>query len=355
MTKTLPMLAILLLLAGCIRTDANIRETARCDGSLNSTEETVDDAFDADGDGYFDADNPNCQDTYGPDELDCDEEDPNVNPGVAETFCNDIDDDCDPDSLDAPDSDNDGFTPCEGDCDDNQALAAPGLPEEACDGIDNDCIDTTLDGPDVDQDGWTACDDCLDDDPNVNPSVTEVVCNGLDDDCNDQTLDGDDFDNDGFIHCFDCDDNDPLRYPGATEICEDGIDQNCTGSDEDCAPPTWDGLWSTNQVNYSCASNQVVFDFNAVSVVDTNPNISFTFVGNGNSPGTTSGTLGSGDTFTSTLFIGGLCDEQYDFDGSFTSGTTFSGTLTATFTDNSGTGFGCIDCTNQTWNLTGTR
>ena len=49
-------LVFVLASAGC-GSDANIAERARCDGELNSTEQSVDDAFDADGDGYFDADN----------------------------------------------------------------------------------------------------------------------------------------------------------------------------------------------------------------------------------------------------------------------------------------------------------
>jgi len=35
----------------------------------------VDAPFDADGDGYFDATNPDCADTYAADQLDCDDGD----------------------------------------------------------------------------------------------------------------------------------------------------------------------------------------------------------------------------------------------------------------------------------------
>jgi hypothetical protein len=343
--------AFALLLSAC-PVEGNLRERPRCDGVLNSTEESVDDAFDLDGDGYYDASDPDCQDTYAPEQLDCADREPTANPGGVEAACNEIDDDCDPATLDAPDTDSDGYTPCDGDCDDSQPLAAPNLNEIGCDGIDNDCDTATLDGADEDADGFTTCDDCDDEDADVNPATAEAICNGKDDDCNTLTLDGDDFDGDTWVHCFDCDDNDPLRYPTATEICEDGIDQDCTNSDAACPPPSWSGLWSHEQINYSCADGQLVFNASSVSVLDNSPNISFTFVG-GTSPGTTSGTV-NGMNFTSQYFIGGLCDELYEFDGSFTSEDTFTGTLTATFTDNLG-GWGCIDCTNQSWVLHGTR
>ena len=350
--RRLLLLLPLLLLASC--EDANITDRAQCDGVLNSAEQTVDDAFDADGDGYVDAENAECQAAYDAAELDCRDDDAGINPGMVEATCNDLDDDCDPDTEDAPDADDDGFTPCEGDCDDAQPNVGPELDELACDGLDNDCDSATPDGEDLDDDGFDSCDDCLDDNPDVNPATAEVICDGLDNDCNAATPDGDDFDNDGVEHCFDCDDADPLRFPGNPEICEDGIDQDCDTVDAACPPPTWDGIWSTNSVSYSCAASSVVINFSSVSVVDTNPSISFTFVG-GTQPGTTSGSLGVGDTFTSSYSIAGLCTENYSFDGSFTGPNNFTGTLVADFVDSSGTGFGCLDCTTQTFTVNGTR
>ncbi|MCO4771793.1 MAG: putative metal-binding motif-containing protein [Deltaproteobacteria bacterium] len=353
-TRLLLALTAALVLPALSCSDANIRDRARCDGTLNTTEETVDDAFDLDGDGYFDANSTECQDTYDVSQLDCNDDDSGVNPGAVETACNDLDDDCDEATIDAPDADEDGFTPCEGDCDDNQPLVGPEELEEICDGLDNDCDDTTLDGPDNDGDTY-ACDDCDDENDAVNPAQTELTCNGWDDDCNELTPDGDDFDNDGMIHCFDCDDMDPLRFPGNPEICEDGLDQDCDEVDAACPPPTWDGVWSTTPaVTYSCATGQVAFNFSSISVIDSNPSISFTFIG-GTQPGTLSGTLGAGDTFSASTSIPGLCTEDYAFSGSFTGPSNLTGTLTATFTDTSGTGFGCFDCTNQTWNVNGTR
>ena len=89
-------------------------------------------------------------------------------------------------------------------------------------------------------------------------------------------------------------------------------------------------------------------------MIDNSPQISFTSVGGGQ-PGTMTGTLGTGDSFNASYSIAGLCTENYSLVGSFTSGTTFSATFTAQFVDASGTGFGCIDCTDQTFSITGTR
>ena len=351
--RLLPLLVAVLL--GACGSDQTLRDTAQCDGVLNTVEDAVDDAFDQDGDGYFDASDEACQETYGADQLDCDDTDAEVNPGAVEEACNDLDDDCDEATIDEPDADEDGATPCEGDCDDANPDVGPHGDEVACDGLDNDCDPDTVDGEDLDEDTYTTCDDCDDDNDAVNPATAEVECNGLDDDCNEITLDGDDFDGDSWIHCFDCDDNDPLRYPTATDVCEDGIDQDCDGQDAPCAPPTWDGIWDTEAVYYTCVEGGVLVDFASISVVDTNPSISFTFIG-GSQPGTTEGSLGGGDSFTSSYTIAGACQEDYAFNGSFTGADTFAGTLTLTFTDTlGGGGFFCGDCVNQTYTLNGVR
>ena len=347
------LFALVITLAGC-GSDSNLRDNASCDGVLNAVEDTVDDAFDQDGDGFFDASNANCVDTYEAAQLDCDDLDADVNPGNAEVACNDLDDDCNEDTIDEPDADEDGFTPCEGDCDDGQPLVGPDEDEELCDGLDNDCDEATLDGADEDADGYTVCEDCLDTNPDVNPATAEEECDGLDNDCNAATPDGDDFDNDGMVHCFDCDDANPLLFPGNPEICEDGVDQDCDGLDADCPPPTWDGIWGTDQVTYSCASGQVDINFSSVSVIDTAPSLSFTFIG-GSQPGTISGTLAAGDVFNASFTIPGLCDETYALQGSFTGPNNFTATFSATFTDNSSLGIGCIDCTTQSWTINGTR
>ena len=161
---------------------------------------------------------------------DCDDADPGVHPGAAET-CDGRDEDCDGTRDEAPvdaswyaDADGDGrgdparatasCTPVQGaapnadDCDDTRPEVHADAPER-CDGQDNDCdgdtdessaIDATDWYADADGDGlgagvplracilppggpWSATDgDCDDTDPAVFPGAPER-CNGSDDDC----------------------------------------------------------------------------------------------------------------------------------------------------------------------------
>jgi hypothetical protein len=201
---------------------------------------------DADGDGYGDPGNTvecaidcSCQPGLVDNDLDCDDTDPNVNPGATET-CNTIDDDCngtiDDNAIDCtnwyPDLDSDGY---------GDAGASP-----IC-----DCTQP----PGYVDNGF----DCNDLDANVNPAATET-CNTIDDDCN-GTIDDNavdctdwypDFDGDGFgdmgsppdCDCsqppgyvdnnLDCDDGNSGTHPGATEVCND-VDDDCNGTIDDNA------------------------------------------------------------------------------------------------------------------------
>lgn len=98
----------------------------------------MDAPFDIDGDGYFDANNHGCADTYAADALDCDEGHAEVHPGAAEVACNGLDDDCDAATPDAEDVDGDGFDSCE-DCDDDDAAVSPDAAEIECNDLDDDC------------------------------------------------------------------------------------------------------------------------------------------------------------------------------------------------------------------------
>jgi hypothetical protein len=109
-----------------------------CDGLLQPEEGVVDGPFDFDRDGFVDGDNVQCAETHGPHLLDCDDSNVLVNPGILEIECNEIDDDCDPQTSDRPDKDSDTFVSCE-DCADTDPQRNPDEIEVCWDGIDNDC------------------------------------------------------------------------------------------------------------------------------------------------------------------------------------------------------------------------
>ena len=169
---------------------------------------------------------------------DCDDNDPMINPAIAET-CDKLDNNCDgeideglPQNTYYLDEDGDGFgdagiqlldcadTPPAGyvvdatDCNDGDAMINPGN-VEICDGIDNDCNGLTDDGLplntyyfDGDEDGFGDAGitidtcigtppigyvsnnmDCNDGDASLNPGIAEI-CDGIDNDCNGLADDG---------------------------------------------------------------------------------------------------------------------------------------------------------------------
>ena len=175
--------------------------------------------------------------------LDCNDEDPSINPAATES-CNAIDDDCDGDidqgfdnQVYYLDNDEDGFgSPYPAvracirpdrhvrnpdDCDDSNADINPDSPEICNDGVDDDCDGLSDDTDpnllessrltyylDGDADGFgtpfvvfQACapqsnwvdngDDCNDNEQGINPGATEV-CNNADDDCDNLIDDADD-------------------------------------------------------------------------------------------------------------------------------------------------------------------
>jgi len=231
----------------------------------------IDSRVDADQDGWFE-------------DEDCDDSDPDVNPG-ADEVCNEIDDDCD-DQIDEGvqdtyyrdadedgygDPDNtteacevpDGYNPFGSDCDDGDPAVYPSA-SETCNGIDDDCDDETDEGLlitfylDADSDGYgtdetstEACEaphgyveydgDCDDSDAAFNPGAAENDCA----DPNDYNCDGyvgySDADGDGWAACEECDDGDSAINPDADETCDD-VDNDCDGvidEDEAVDASTW--------------------------------------------------------------------------------------------------------------------
>jgi large repetitive protein len=288
-----------LLAAALFASCAEIHETASDQGDDSGA---IFESVDGDDDGYNS-------------DVDCDDHDNDINPGMDEV-CNGFDDDCngliddeDPDLAAGTtfylDADGDGsgidtktvvacqkpkgFAPNPGDCDDADPAYHPGAPETDCaDPNDYNC-DGNVGYKDEDEDGFAACKECDDTNPDVNPDAVEV-CNGIDDNCDlladDSTAadastwyrdaDDDHFGNpdDILMACVqpygyepdntDCDDTTPRRNPGNAEVC-DGLDNNCNDLIDDADPtvegqPTWyrdadNDTWGTDSDTVvSCAT-----------------------------------------------------------------------------------------------------
>jgi len=175
------------------------------------------------------------------DDVDCDDNNAAVNP-EAEEICDEIDNNCDDVIDEGFDADEDGHFDADQcdfgtDCDDGNADINPDAEDIPYDGIDQDC--SGADSADTDGDGYDAVeaggDDCDDSNPDINPAAEDIPKNGIDEDCNgEDNLDGD---NDGFddenFGGSDCDDEDDTINPGATDWLNDGVDSNCDGPDGD--------------------------------------------------------------------------------------------------------------------------
>ena len=211
----------------CAR-DEHCPPMQRCENNRCVAE--VVECSDGDGDGYGNG----CM--LG---MDCDDANPNVNPGMREdgmTLCDDgVDNDCVGGDVvcGSQDLDRDGYEVKDGDCDDNNAAVNPGQAEVYYNNVDDDCNPATRDG-DRDNDGFTAMqvggDDCNDENPNINRAVREIPGNGIDEDCDgvDAMPQVEDQDGDGVSEADgDCNDENRRVYPGAEEIPYNNIDDDC--------------------------------------------------------------------------------------------------------------------------------
>ena len=291
-----------------------------CDGTLDEDDATDASTWylDSDGDGFGSTTTTttacDAPAGYSLHDGDCDDTDPQYNPGALEADCTDANDyNCDG-SVGYADADSDGFPACE-DCDDSSASVNDSA-VEVCDGQDNNCnglvdaddsaiADATTWYGDADGDGYggsqftaQACsapqgyvassDDCNDLDPNSHPGAVEI-CDSADNDCDTQVDEGvettfyADGDSDGFgdpstttegcsvpigyvANGDDCDDTNAQVSPAAYELC-DSADNDCDGSvDEDALDRTdWypdadsDGYGdgSTSQSACSAPANHV--------------------------------------------------------------------------------------------------
>jgi microsomal dipeptidase-like Zn-dependent dipeptidase len=261
---------------------------------------------DNDGDGYKiyapDWNEFDCNYIFG---IDCNDSNASIHPGVAELYCDGLDNDCNGivDDVLYPtpyyrDLDGDGYgnpavtsNSClllngyvsnNTDCNDYPKSGGyginPGVPEICINAVDDNC-NGTIDEinvyyMDTDGDGYgnsnfqiTACSwpagyvanntDCDDARAAIHPFALEI-CDGIDNDCDGMMDEGFDIDGDGWTICrLDCNEDNSAVHPEAVEVC-DGRDNNCNGSVDEGVQTTYyrdidgDGYGDPNSTTQAC-------------------------------------------------------------------------------------------------------
>jgi hypothetical protein len=233
---------------------------------------------------------------------DCNDADPLVRPGAAESIADGRDSDCDGNELCYRDLDRDGFGSTDispspvltcsadgvaddmADCDDQVAAVYPGAIELPADGVDQNCDTQEACYVDSDLDTWgttqlqastsLACaasgvasrsGDCDDARASVSPSADELTANGRDETCDGLEAcwidgDGDTYGGDAVgtspdLSCtppglspntLDCDDAAATVRPGAFDDPATAVDEDCDGVKQCWVDQDLDGFGSTD-------------------------------------------------------------------------------------------------------------
>jgi hypothetical protein len=103
-------------------------------------------------------------------------------------------------------------------------------------------------------------------------------------------------------------------------------------------------------ITYSCALGVVSLNITAASFVDNSAKLTVTVTpkGAGGGCNVLTGDSAFDGSFTVTCVYAGVCTETYTLSGTF-SGGKWTGAFTATYVGS------CMNCTNQSWVVTGTR
>ena len=179
---------------------------------------------DSDGDGYGNPGNVTCPNGNA---LDCNDSNDLINPGVTDTNCNGVDDNCSGTA-------DDGYVPTPTNCGTGECASTGTL--TCSGGVESDSCVAGLPAKEGAL-GHPTCSDTLDNDCDGATDGSDVGCQSscLDDD-------GDGYGHYGDASCanagVDCDDDNAAINPGATDDVCDGVDANCSGTADDEYTPT---------------------------------------------------------------------------------------------------------------------